>query len=127
MLKNYLKIAFKVFLRRKFFTFISLFAISFTQVVLMVAVAFLDHIFGKQSPENKQERTLAVDFLEMTGHDGRWNRTGGYRFFDRHTRNMPGVEKMSLLTESERVYSYMSGEKIESYIKRTDGVFWEIL
>src|SRR5262245_7175077 len=127
MLKNYLKIAFKVFLRRKFFTFISLFAISFTLVVLMVAVAFLDHIFGKQSPENKQERTLGVYFLEMKGHDGRWNGTGGYRFFVIHTRNMPGVEKMSLLTESERVYSYMSGEKIESYIKRTDGVFWEIL
>ena len=59
MLKNYLKIAFKVFLRRKFTTFISLFAISFTLVVLMAAV-FLDHIFGKQSPENKQERTLGV-------------------------------------------------------------------
>src|SRR5262245_55969795 len=127
MLKNYLKIAFKVFLRRKFFTFISLFAISFTLVVLMVAVAFLDHIFGKQSPENKQERTLGVYSLLMTGPNGRWGSSGGYRFFDRHTRNLPGVEKMSLLTETERVYSYKDGEKIESYIKRTDGVFWEIL
>ncbi len=128
MLKNYLKIAFKVFLRRKFFTFISLFAISFTLVVLMVAAAFLDHIFGKQSPENKQDRTLGVYFLEMRCPNGqcRWNGTGGYRFFDRYTRNLPGVEKMSLLTEPERVYSYKSGEKIESYIKRTDGVFWEI-
>jgi putative ABC transport system permease protein len=127
MLKNYLKIAFKVFLRRKFFTFISLFAISFTLVVLMVAVAFLDHIFGKQSPENKQERTLGVYFLRMSGHSGRWSGAGGYRFFDRHTRNLPGVEKMSLLTETERVYSYKNGEKIESYIKRADAVFWEIL
>jgi putative ABC transport system permease protein len=127
MLKNYLKIAFKVFLRRKFFTFISLFAISFTLVVLMVAVAFLDHIFGKQSPENKQERTLGVYSLLMTGHNGRWGTAGGYRFFDRHTRNLPGVEKMSLLTEPERVYSYKNGEKIESYIKRADGAFWEIL
>jgi putative ABC transport system permease protein len=127
MLKNYLKIAFKVFLRRKFFTFISLFAISFTLVVLMVAVAFLDHIFGKQSPENKQERTLGVYSLLMRGSGGRWGAPGGYRFYDRHTRNLPGVEKMSLLTETEMVYSYKSGEKIESYIKRTDGVFWEIL
>ena len=37
MLRNYIKIAYKVFLRRKFFTFISLFAISFTLMVLMVA------------------------------------------------------------------------------------------
>ena len=36
MIKNYLKLAFKVLLRRKFFTFISLFGISFTLVVLMV-------------------------------------------------------------------------------------------
>jgi putative ABC transport system permease protein len=129
MFKNYIKIAFKVFLRRKFFTFISLFAIAFTLVVLMVAVAFLDHMFGKQSPENKHERTLGVFFMEMRCPNGQctWNGSGGYRFFDRHTRNLPGVEKMSLFTETERVYSYKSGEKIESYIKRTDGVFWEIL
>jgi putative ABC transport system permease protein len=128
MLKNYLKIAFKVFLRRKFFTFISLFAISFTLVVLMVVVAFLDHIFSKQPPENKQDRTLGAYFLEMRCPGGgcRWDGAGGYRFFDRHTRNLPGVEKMSLLTEPERVYSYKGGEKIESYIKRTDGVFWEV-
>jgi putative ABC transport system permease protein len=127
MLKNYLKIAFKVFLRRKFFTFISLFAISFTLVVLMVAVAFLDHVFGKQSPENKQERTLGVYSLQMKGPNGRMHGSGGHRFFDRYARNLPGVEKMSLISETERVYSYKSGEKIESYIKRTDGVFWEIL
>ncbi|MDX2032548.1 MAG: ABC transporter permease, partial [Blastocatellia bacterium] len=65
MLKNYLKIAFKVFLRRKFFTFISLFAISITLVVLMVAVARLDKMFGRMPPENKQERTLGVNHMEM--------------------------------------------------------------
>src|SRR5262249_62227258 len=98
MLKNYLKIAFKVFLRRKFFTFISLFAVSFTLVVLMVAVAFLDHIFGKQSPENKQERTLGVYFLTKKCPSGHciWNGTGGYRFFDRYTRNLPRVDNMCL-------------------------------
>ena len=34
MLKSYLKLAWKVLLRRKFFTFISLFGIAFTLVVL---------------------------------------------------------------------------------------------
>ena len=36
MLKHYLSLAVKVLLRRKFFTFISLFGISFTLLVLMV-------------------------------------------------------------------------------------------
>ena len=40
MLKNYFKLAFKVLLRRKFYTFISLFGISFTMAVLMLVVAF---------------------------------------------------------------------------------------
>ena len=36
MLNHYLTLAVKVLLRRKFFTFISLFGISFTLLVLMV-------------------------------------------------------------------------------------------
>ena len=37
MLRNYLKIARVVLLRRKFFTFVSMFGISFTLVVLVLA------------------------------------------------------------------------------------------
>ena len=53
MLQHYLKLAVKVLLRRKFFTFISLFGISFTLLVLMVATAMLDHAFGPHAPETK--------------------------------------------------------------------------
>lgn len=129
MLKNYLKIAFKVFARRKFFTFISLFAISFTLVVLMVAVAFLDHVFGPNPAEGRNDRTLGIYFMEMKTPDrhGTWNGTTGYRFLDRHTRNLPNVEKMSIFSEPRQVISYLNGEKIQSYLKRTDGEFWEIL
>lgn len=129
MLRNYLKIACKVFLRRKFFTFISLFAISFTLVVLMVAAAMLDHIFGAQLPEAKLARTLGVFHMEMNSPDGHstWASPGGYKFFDRYARDLPGVEKMALATEPERVYSYRNGQKIQSYLKRTDGEFWEIM
>jgi putative ABC transport system permease protein len=42
MLKNYLKIAIAVLKRRKFFTFISLFGISFTLTIITVALAFLN-------------------------------------------------------------------------------------
>ena len=54
MLKNYLKIALKVLVRRKFFTFISLFGISFTLVVLMVVTAMLDHMLAPMAPERKR-------------------------------------------------------------------------
>lgn len=129
MLKNYIKIAFKVFLRRKFFTFISLFAISFTLVVLMVAVALLDITFGKMPPENKQDRTLGVFHMEMRSPDGEntWSSPGGYKFYTRYARDLPGVEKMSLSTEPHPVISYQNGQKTEPYLKRTDGEFWEIM
>src|SRR6266571_5322704 len=60
MLTHYLILATKVLLRRKFFTFISLFAISFTLLVLTIATAMLDHAFGPAAPETRQDRTLAV-------------------------------------------------------------------
>lgn len=129
MLKNYLKIAFRVFLRRKFFTFISLFAISFTLVVLMVAVAFVDHVFGPNPVESRNDRTLGVYFMEMRtpDRDGIWNGAAGYRFLDRYTRHLPNVERMSLFTEPQQVVSYHHGAKLQFYLKRTDGEFWQIL
>lgn len=129
MLKNYLKIAFKVFLRRKFFTFISLFAISFTLVVLMVAVAFLDHTFAPHAPETKQDRTLGVFFMEMKSpdNDSTWNGTLGYGFLDRYVRTLPSVERVAIFSEPELTHSYKSGEKIPAYLKRTDGAFWQIM
>ncbi len=129
MLKNYLKIAFKVFLRRKFFTFISLFAISFTLVVLMVAVAFLDHTFAPHAPETKQDRTLGLFFMEMKSpnNDSTWNGTLGYGFLDRYVRTLPNVERVSIFSEPELIHSYQKGNKIPAYIKRTDGAFWQIL
>ena len=48
MLKHYLSLAVKVLLRRKFFTFISLFGISFTLLVLMVVTALFDHTLGAE-------------------------------------------------------------------------------
>ncbi len=129
MLKNYLKIAFKVLLRRKFFTFISLFAISFTLVALVVAAAFFDHIFGVHAPETRQERTLGVFFLEMKSPDNSstWNGAAGYGFVDKHVRTLPNVERVAVLSEPEIVHSYKQGEKIQSYLKRTDGEYWRVL
>ena len=67
MLKHYIVLATKVLLRRKFFTFISLFGISFTLLVLTIATAMLDHAFGPAAPETRQDRTLAVQFAMMYG------------------------------------------------------------
>ncbi|MFP5262645.1 MAG: ABC transporter permease [Blastocatellia bacterium] len=127
MLKNYIKIAYKVFLRRKFFTFISLFAISFTLIVLMVATAYFDYAFGSMPPESKLGRTLGVYRMQMSGERGRRNGLVGYGFLDRYCRNLPHVEKTSFFTMPASVTTYDKGEKIKLFFKRTDGEFWQIM
>lgn len=127
MLKNYLKITFKVFLRRKFFTFISLFAISFTLIILMVATALFDNLFAPQPPENKADRTLTVFSMRFQGPESQSTGPAGYAFLDRYVRTLSNVEKVSLYSTPNLVYSFWKGEKIKSYLKRTDGQFWEIM
>jgi len=128
VLKNYLKIAFKVLLRRKFFTFISLFGISLTLVVLMVGVAFFDHSLAPHPPETNAGRTLGVFLVHFTAPGGRDSYSfPGYALLDRYVRTLPNVEKVSLYTFPTTAVSYKDGMPITSYLKRTDGEFWQIL
>lgn len=127
MLKNYLKIALKVLVRRKFFTFISLFGISFTLLVLMVVTAFFDHSLGPHPVEPQQDRTLYVEGAVMYGPHSTWSSNGGFKLFDKYARNLPGAERLSIYEGGRTVYSYINGRKIASSMKRTDGEFWQIL
>ena len=70
MIRNYLKVALKVLGRRKFFTFISLFGITLTLVVLMVAAAMLDNAFAPQQPESRFDRVLGTYMVGIYGDHG---------------------------------------------------------
>ncbi len=126
-MKHYLLLAVKVLLRRKFFTFISLFGISFTLLVLTVVTALFDHAFGPGAPEARQDRTLYSEQAVMYGEHGTWSSRGGFKLFDKYARNMPGVERLSLFENGRTVYSYVEGRKIASVLKSTDEEFWQIL
>lgn len=128
MLKNYLKIAIKVLLRRKFFTFISLFGVSFTLVVLMVASALLDHAFGPLPPEVRTDRTLGIYTVRMELTNS-FERTGAapYWFLDRYVRTLATPARVSLYSTQRSVAAYVADEKHSLFLKRTDGEFWNIL
>jgi putative ABC transport system permease protein len=127
MLRNYVKTAFKVFARRKFFTFVSLFGISFTLVVLMVATAMLDHTFAAHPPEVNHDRTIGLFHAQMIGPHSRWSSEPGYKLLDGYMRDLPGAERMSILSDARTVHSYPGGTKVKSSLKRTDAEFWRIL
>ena len=131
-LGSYLKLAWKVLQRRRFFTFASLFGVSFTLLVLCVAAAAMDQIFGPHPPETRLGRTLGVYGLAMSGESpggGRSTRTGfpGYRFLDLHLRDLPGAERVAIFQLQRSVDSYLGGRKITSYLKRADGAYWQVL
>lgn len=127
MLRSYLQLAFKVLLRRKAFTAVSLFGISFTLMVLVVATAVLDHVVAPMAPEIRQERTLGVYYARMRGSDNSWSSEPGFKLLDTYTRDLPGVERMSIFSAPAVVNSYLNGVRIQSSLKRTDGEFWQIL
>lgn len=127
MLRNYLKMALKVLARRKFFTFISLFGISLTLVVLMVAAALIDHVFAAHPPETRLDRTLGIYGIGLVGDEAIRTGLPGYGFLDRYARDLPGVERESFYTFQTQAVSYVGGRKITSWLKRADGEFWRIL
>lgn len=130
MIKNYLKVALKVLRRRKFFTFISLFGIGVTLMVLLVATALLDYVFAARTPEVHADRMLGVYELTMKGKDNTETAPPGYAFLDRCVRplaKLPSVERVAFVTVSQTVVSYLNGRKIQSELRRADGEFWRML
>jgi len=127
MLISYLKLAWKVLLRRKFFTFVSLFGTSLTLLVLVVASAFLDHSLAPNAPEVRLNRTLHVTYMAMRGNDNEWSGDPGYGFLDRYCRNIPHVDRMSIYTGEHAVASFLDGRKVVSQLRRTDAEYWSIL
>ena len=127
MLRSYLKLAWKILWRRKFFTAISLFGISFTLVGLMVATALLDHMFAPYPPEVRQNRTLGVYRAELTGGTAGWHSFAGFKLLDRYARDLPGVERMTITGNPEEVYSYQGGSRVKLFIRRSDAEYWRVL
>ena len=64
MLRNYLLLALKVLRRRPFYTFIALFGISFTLMILMLIASLGDASLGKNAPMTEADRMVIVSGLE---------------------------------------------------------------
>jgi putative ABC transport system permease protein len=127
MILHYLKIAAKVLARRKFFTFISLFGIAFTLMVLTVATSLLDSALAPLPPETRFDRTLLVMRARMTGPHSIYSGSPGYTFLDRYVRGLPGAERVSIVTRPGSVVTYLDGRKVRLQMRLTDGDYWRIL
>jgi putative ABC transport system permease protein len=121
------KVALRGLLRRKFFTFISLFGIAFTLVGILVGSALIDHTVGSHAPETRADRTLYVTEMKLSGPNWVNNSGAGFGFLDTEVRDLPGAERVSFYTMPSQAVSYVDGRRLSSFLKRTDGAFWKVL
>lgn len=127
MLKNYIKIALAVLKRRKFFTFISLFGISFTLTIIMVVTAFLDHLFSPSYPDINRDRELYITEIRMSskkgnGYDGEMS---AY-YVNQYISRLKGNLKLAMYTEPKPTYTYVNNKKMIINVKYTNDQFWEV-
>jgi putative ABC transport system permease protein len=127
MLINYLKMTLKVLNRRKFFTFISLFGISVTLMILIVITAFFENVIGAQTPEEDLERMSFVSFVKVIGENSVMQTPPNYYTLQNYVKTLQTPEKVSTISLFKTVNSYVNNQKLELHRKYTDGEFWEIM
>ena len=124
-------------MRNKLFTFISLFGISFTLIILIVATSFFDYFTKSNYPADKLlDRITFISYTssweKQTGKNSYQNyySSGGasYYLLDNYARTLKTPVKISINSVSvTQVNSYINSQKLELKIKHTDDEFWNIL
>lgn len=126
-MRSYFKLAFKVLGRRKVFTFISLFGITATLVVLVVATSIIDDTFSPRKPESRFDRVLTVSTVAMKGPENTMTMNPGFGFIHDYIYTLPGIEAASAFSEASPIVIYRSDGRSEARLKRTDAAYWRIL
>lgn len=134
MLKNYVKIALKVFWRHKFFTAVNLLGICATLILAIVATTILDmemgQVIGNAPPEVHNDRTLHLStvVVEQTAHGYPYSVLTGprYAFLDRYVRTLQTAENATIFSRSEPRGLYGGAEETGLRVVSTDAAFWEI-
>jgi len=127
MLTNYFKIAIAVLKRRRFFTFISLFGISFTLTIIIVLASFLNHLFSPSYPDVNRERELYVLDIKLTSDKGyMYKGQMSYHYFDQYISKLKTPSKIAMASEPKSTNAYVNTKKIIINVKYTNDQFWEV-
>ncbi|MGI4832766.1 MAG: ABC transporter permease [Janthinobacterium lividum] len=128
MLLSYLKIAWRGWQRRKFFTAISLFGISFTLMMLVVLFALFDHAVGARAPERRTDRLLFINRMVLQGPEAQGSSSVGYAFLERHVRPLRTPEVVSVNEAYPvNIMLYVGQQGIKADRRYTDGNLWRVL
>ena len=126
MLKNYLLMANKVYLRRKMFTVINLACIVLTLVVLLAVTAMMEHSFAPSGVNVNRDRVVTVSHYTKMGKDMSMSMGLGYKLIELYLRPIPTAEKVSAVSRAMQVAVYQEDRVEKLNMRFTDAVFWEI-
>lgn len=128
MIRNYILTAWKVLNRRKFFTFVSLFGISFTLLILIVIISFWESTFGARGVEKNMDRALITQmiYLEDTVNNNYSNGTVSYYYIDTYIKSLKTPEKVGVYTMPNTAKVYFDGNRIKASMRSTDATYFEV-
>jgi putative ABC transport system permease protein len=127
--KNYLKTAIAVLKRRKFFTFISLFGISFTLTILIVLTAFVDNLVSANYPETKRDRSLYITMVQQknTKQMGQMNGPASFYYLNRYVKTLKTPEQVAITSMFDATNTYVNNRKLVINLKYTNDEFWNVM
>lgn len=128
MLKNYFKIAIAVLKRRKFFTFISLFGISFTLTIIIVLAAFIDNIVSANYPETNRDRSLYIISMQQKDpvHSGQMSGPMSFYFLNHYVSTLKTPAKIAISSFFASTNTYVNNKKLVITVKYTNDAFWDV-
>jgi putative ABC transport system permease protein len=156
MLRNYLQVAFRVLGRNLFFTFISLFGVSFTLLILMLIAGYLNAEFGGAPPLGNKDKIVELPWLilelvktdtimtlDTTYVEGEMQidtiRTPGETFpesvnqsgisldfLKKYLTDVPGADRHTFLSTWQSYDLFVNGGKLTVPVVYADPAFWEI-
>src|SRR3954454_11633373 len=129
MLKNYFKIAMAVLKRRKFFTFISLFGISFTLTILIVLTAFINNVTSANYPETNRERSLYITTLQQKNAKYFSQQNGGASFYylSHYVATLKTPAKIAISSFFSATNAYVNNKKLVINLKYTNDQYWDVM
>src|ERR1044071_1427295 len=113
MLKNYLKIAIAVLLRRKFLTFVNLFGTVLTLTVLVVAFATIQSIANPSGAQHRNDHILTIDRVGMSNkkRGSVAISSPGGQFYTSYVKPLKTPDLKSIATFARTATSYRDGRK----------------
>ncbi|WP_207533247.1 ABC transporter permease [Desertivirga arenae] len=125
MLKNYIKLAVKVMMRKKYYTILSLLGVSFTIMIITVFTSFIDQIIGENSAEPNRTHTLILD--KVTAYNKGKAESGGasIHFLKEHLKSLQSTELISFIAKNSYV-SFQNQKPTGHMVVYADQNFWDI-